>query len=73
MNLNLYIDILCGIFSLIFGVWLFEYILNRARISKKKAFYSNTKLYLLSLVFIVIGVGLVVTGIVLLRSAKMDQ
>jgi len=73
MNLNLYIDILCGIFSLIFGIWLFEYILSRSRISKKNAFKTNTKLYLLSLVFIVIGVGLVVTGIVLLRGAQINQ
>jgi hypothetical protein len=73
MNLNLYVDILCGVFCLIFGIWLFEYILRRARISKKSAFYTNTKLYLLSLVFMVIGVGLVVTGVILLRSAQIDQ
>lgn len=68
MNINLYIDILCGVFCLIFGIWLFEYILRRARVSKKSAFYTNTKLYVLSLVFIVIGIGLVFTGIVLLRT-----
>lgn len=68
MNLNLYIDILCGVFCLIFGIWLFDYILRQARVSKKHVFYTHTKLYLLSVVFIVIGIGLVFTGIILLRA-----
>ncbi|SFS36063.1 hypothetical protein [Mucilaginibacter polytrichastri] len=63
MNYNLYVDILCGIFSLVFGIWLFEYILRRARISKKSAFYTNTKLYLLSLTFILIGLELIFAGL----------
>jgi divalent metal cation (Fe/Co/Zn/Cd) transporter len=70
MNLNLYVDILCGIFCLIFGIWLFEYILRRARVAKNKAFYTNTKLYLLSVVFIIIGIGLVFTGVILLKAAN---
>jgi divalent metal cation (Fe/Co/Zn/Cd) transporter len=68
MNFNLYVDILCGVFSLVFGIWLFEYILRRARISKKSAFYTNTKLYVLSIVFILIGLGLVFTGVMSLSN-----
>jgi divalent metal cation (Fe/Co/Zn/Cd) transporter len=68
MNFNLYVDILCGVFSLVFGIWLFEYILRRARISKKNAFYTNTKLYLLSVFFILIGLGLVFAGVLSLSS-----
>jgi divalent metal cation (Fe/Co/Zn/Cd) transporter len=68
MNFNLYVDILCGVFSLIFGIWLFEYILRRARASNKSAFYTNTKLYVLSVVFILIGIGLVFAGVLSLGN-----
>ncbi|MCJ8210963.1 hypothetical protein MUY27_14690 [Mucilaginibacter sp. RS28] len=55
MTLDFFAELLLGSFTLIFGIWLFKYILKQSRKSGTK----NIKLYTLSIIFILIGVSMI--------------
>lgn len=58
MTLDNFAELLLGAFSLFFGIWLFDYILKKAKKVSKDEF-NPVKLYAVSVTFILIGIGLI--------------
>ena len=59
MKVEPFASVLCSLFSLGFGVWLFDYVRRRNLPSKTGVHATHTKLCILSATFICIGLILI--------------